>query len=537
MESAKPLQDAYKQAEELIARGDLAQAADVCKDMLHSNPDYPYGYHLMATLFSATGTFDRALTFAQLATELGPEISAFHLQKGRVLYSLGDFSGASETFMAAHALEPENPVIMLLLANCHTRRGEFSQASKLFERARAISDIPEIDEQEGLCQLLRGNHTNAERLFDRLIERCPDYAWGHIHKGKLLMDNLQYAQAEACITRAIKYAPGLYEPHYLMALLNEWQGHAAIAIRYATDAIPLKPMAWESHVYLGALLTKERHYDEAEQLLKQALNLRPASAYTLQLLADCMHQQKKSVQWHDFIHTHLADDKHKTLRAFLLALSKDTQPILAPQSYITSYYDGFAEQYDYYQRHVSAYSAPSSCAEALARCKELAPSPRRLLDIGCGTGLSGEALRDMAQDRCGVDLSTRMLEIARRKQIYHNLHLQEGISFMLGCKQRFEIVAAIDSLSAMGGLSGFIQAARNALTQNGLLVFTIEKDLHAKKYHLAPNGRYAHHPDYVTEILTSRGYSILHHQDYNLRMDFNHIIPGQIFIARKVISH
>ena len=44
-----------------------------------------------------------------------------------------------------------------------------------------------------------------------------------------------------------------------------------------------------------------------------------------------------------------------------------------------------------------------------------------VLDLGCGTGLMGQYLRDNAAQLIGIDLSAAMLEEARNKQIYDAL--------------------------------------------------------------------------------------------------------------------
>lgn len=537
MQPANDLFDAYQRAENLIEQGHLAQAADLCKEMLDANPDYAYGYHLMASLFSATGVFERALTFAQLATQMSPDVCAFHLQKGHVLYALGEYEGAALAFTAAYNLEPKNPVILLLLANTFTRRNQFREAQGLFMKARSLSDIPEIDEQEGLCQLLQGNRQNAEFLFDRLIERSPEYPWGHIHKGRLLMDGRHNTQAEACMARALKLAPTLYEPIYAMAVLNDWQGQAEIAIRYAMEAIRSRPMAWECHIYLGSLLMKDRHYPEAEQALRQALSLRPQDAYALQLFINCMQAQGRSLEAASYISQLMAGQPDHTLLRHAHALASGLQPSAAPHVYVASYYDGYSEQYEHYQRNVLCAKGPAQLAQAIRQCRHLSPPPRRLLDVGCGTGLTAEALGELADYRAGVDISPRMLERARHKQLYNALFLQEAVSFMMENREAFDMVTAAGLLSCFGELAPFIQAARNVLAPNGILAFTLERDESVPTFRIQPSGRYVHNPEHVITLLQSKGYTLLHQEDFTLLLENHTPVSGMVLLAKKAQTH
>lgn len=84
-----------------------------------------------------------------------------------------------------------------------------------------------------------------------------------------------------------------------------------------------------------------------------------------------------------------------------------------------AYYDNWASDYDA-ELESGGYITPQRCANALAEFANLPWAP--LLDIGCGTGLSGTALRN-AGFECldGLDLSDEMLAQAGEKEIYRSL--------------------------------------------------------------------------------------------------------------------
>ena len=538
MNAATNLFDAYKKAESLIAEGNLRAAADLCKEMLDANPEYPYGYHLMASLFSATGTFERAVTFSQKATQLAPEVCAFHMQHGQLLYSLGEYEAAAVSFMAAFHIEPQNPIIILLLASTFTGRGQYEEAHGLFLHARAISDIPEIDEQEGLCHVLQGNQQEAEALFDRIITRCPDYIWGHIYKGQILMNARHFPQAEACMARALKCNPDSFEALFALAVLNDWQGQSEIAIRYAMDAIKTKPLGWECHMFLGSLLLRERHYAEAHQVLAQALTIRPHDPYVLQLLFLALRMTRREPDFLNYIRKQLARHPGNPVLLHFQSMAESELPDHAPNSYVQGYYDGYCEQYDHYQHNVLSYRSPQTIATTLTEwLEENKGNFHNLLDIGCGTGLIASALKELVPYSIGVDISPRMLAKARGKQLYNTLHLSDMLSFMLASEQTFDLVVASDVLCHSGNLSSFCKAARNVLSAKSLLAFTIEKDFHAETWRLCANGRYTHAPHYVRQMLAGEGYKILSHHEHTLHIDNNLAATGVLFIAQKTQTH
>ena len=83
------------------------------------------------------------------------------------------------------------------------------------------------------------------------------------------------------------------------------------------------------------------------------------------------------------------------------------------------HYQRWAETYDQEVGVDNGYAQPARCAAALAR---VAGSCDHVLDVGCGTGLSGVALRDAGFTRLdGCDFSPPMLERAAETGVYRQL--------------------------------------------------------------------------------------------------------------------
>ena len=87
---------------------------------------------------------------------------------------------------------------------------------------------------------------------------------------------------------------------------------------------------------------------------------------------------------------------------------------------IKSIYDNWAEDYEDELVAEHDYAMPKRAAAMAAR--RVANKSAKILDVGCGTGLSGIALQDVGfHDLDGCDLSPNMLEIAQKRKIYHRL--------------------------------------------------------------------------------------------------------------------
>eukprot|EP00039_Didymoeca_costata_P006689 m.92454 g.92454 ORF g.92454 m.92454 type:complete len:282 (-) comp13351_c0_seq1:82-927(-) len=88
-------------------------------------------------------------------------------------------------------------------------------------------------------------------------------------------------------------------------------------------------------------------------------------------------------------------------------------------------------------------------SELTQRCLELLNLPQQpayLLDIGCGSGLSGEELTDQGHMWVGIDISRSMLEVAKEREVDGDLFLHDmgqGVFFKPGT---FDGVISVSAL-------------------------------------------------------------------------------------------
>lgn len=110
-----------------------------------------------------------------------------------------------------------------------------------------------------------------------------------------------------------------------------------------------------------------------------------------------------------------------------------------------AFYGDWSSTYDL-EVEENGYETPARAAEAFAALVPDLTAP--LLDIGCGTGLSGAAFKAAGFSVIdGTDFSTEMLAKAREKQIYRNLLIAD-----LNTPFPFE-PGAYDNLAAIGVLN------------------------------------------------------------------------------------
>ena len=136
-----------------------------------------------------------------------------------------------------------------------------------------------------------------------------------------------------------------------------------------------------------------------------------------------------------------------------------------------AFYRAWAQKYDD-DITDNGYETPRRCAEALARFADDLSAP--LLDIGCGTGLSGMAFAAAGfASRFGNDLCQDMINIAEERQIYDDIQvvdLNNPLDFPQG---HFRYIAAVGVIAVGHAPASTIADVISKLDKGGLFVFSL----------------------------------------------------------------
>jgi predicted TPR repeat methyltransferase len=133
-------------------------------------------------------------------------------------------------------------------------------------------------------------------------------------------------------------------------------------------------------------------------------------------------------------------------------------------------YDDWAASYEA-EVAENGYATPGRCADALRALTTDMSAP--ILDFGCGTGLSGLALRLAGfQAIDGLDLSAEMLEGAAAKGIYRTLVQIEAGGDPGFAKGTYDAIAAIGVIGAGAAPISVLHMLMRKLDKGGKLVFS-----------------------------------------------------------------
>jgi predicted TPR repeat methyltransferase len=202
-------------------------------------------------------------------------------------------------------------------------------------------------------------------------------------------------------------------------------------------------------------------------------------------------------------------------------------------AYVRILFDQYAERFDAalgrlaYRGPELVHAALNDACAALGRPFAFAHG----IDLGCGTGLVGVRLAGHVGTMDGVDLSPRMIELARRRGIYYGLAAADMVDFLREREdEAVDLIFAGDAFCYLNELGPILNESRRVLEPRGLLVFTVETHDGAGIL-LRDTLRYAHAEDYVRGTLEAAGLELVSSIDAWTRKEKDVPVPGLVVVA------
>ena len=271
----------------------------------------------------------------------------------------------------------------------------------------------------------------------------------------------------------------------------------------------------------------------AADLLVQALEIAPRWAAGWFALGEAEAAQGKAGAAVAAFQQALACDPQDAMGAgLMLALLGRMDPAAAMSAgYVRALYDDYAPRFERSLREGLSYRAPEILFDLVAAARGGGGDFDRMLDLGCGTGLAGAVFATNAKVIDGVDLSGRMVDIARRKGVYRDLRVGDLLAF-LGDQPpaSADLVVAADVLIYIAELAPVFTAAARVLAPGGLLAFTVEAH-EGEGSTLHVSLRYAHGRDVVEQGIVAAGLSPAAMDRVVLRTEAGRAVHGWAVVA------
>lgn len=418
------------------------------------------------------------------------------------------------------------------------REGRLDEAAaQLTDVLAAWPDQPDALHLLGVCRHEQGDADTAQRLIRDAIGHWPGddaqvcVPWNNL--GNVLVESGKPEAAVEAYRAALAAQPEAAGTWTNLASLLRRLGQleeAERAARRSTRAAADDPHAWFT---LARVLIERGDVHGGLQAHARGVALAPRDVVgreeVLRSLAVLGHREEAAALWGEWLEERPDDPVAQHHHA----ASVGRPPERASDAYVTHVFDGFAASFDA-KLAALQYRAPALVVQALDERLGETATWGTIADLGCGTGLAGALLHPHAARLVGADLSSGMLQQARRRGIYDELAHIDLVSFLRTSEGAFDVVVAADVLCYFGALDGVVAAAETALRPGGTLAFTVEVlDLHesAGDWSLALTGRYAHSARYVAAVM-GRFHAVAV-EECELRMEAGMPVAGLVVTGQR----
>jgi len=329
-----------------------------------------------------------------------------------------------------------------------------------------------------------------EKIEPHHFETQSNLAACYVKKGRLIDARIHYKKA---LELESKDTQTLFN----LGVLETQLGDMDSAIQYYQKAVLLDPDFFAAHNNLGALFIAKEHIPFALRHFQKAARLQPDNT---------------------------------SLQYTIQALSQNSRLLSAPTDYIKSLFDSYADHYDQHLLTALDYQIPLHF-ERILKKQQPAHNTLDILDLGCGTGLCGTIVKSFAKTLTGVDLSEKMLDIARDKNMYDTLECNDLNSFFTQHNTTYDLIIAGDVLVYIGELDLFFQQIQKALRHGGLFLFNTEIS-ETENHTMNQSGRFSHQKKYIETLAKKNHLDITHYEKAVTRLQNNEPVYGHLFALK-----
>lgn len=556
----------FDEAHALQREGQLPQAITLYEQLLNLEPQQTQVLHFLGLANAQLGDLITAIRYLEQAVLLEPNNPGLHNNLGNAYKKSHQIDQAIQHYQEAIRLLPDYAQAHHNLATIFTLQNEYQQALNHYRLAlHAAPDFTDAHFNLGLLLLKNNKLQAAKTQFNNVLSLNPNHLETQFYLGVLNLEAGQLAEAEEAFQNVLKK-----NEHHVHALTNlgvlalkREQGQ--VAVHYFTQALALDNNHLDARNNLAATFM---HYDRFENALMHYDVLLQHDPNHIEYLYNsgvaqmALGHLNEAIHYFECILTQQSDhfaalnnlaaiylrleerEKARTLLERALAANPEDAPsrhmldALSGQAssaetctpYATNLFNNYALYYDQHMQGPLHYTLPHHIARIIHQLPN--HQMNEVIDLGCGTGLSGIVLRERAKHLVGVDISVKMLAEAKKKNLYDQLIESELLTYLKQDVHYYELIVAADIFPYFGDLDPLFAAIAQRLHQPGYFIFSTEISEN-KDWQLQISARFSHHPDYIQALCKKHGFHLYSQEPVIARQHHQQGLAVMIYVLQK----
>lgn len=478
--------------------GDLEKAQRCIQQAIALKPNDPTLILHLANLYKAQGLYQNAQQLLQELVRNHPEFAAGFNNLGTVYYGQEQWQDAVNAYQAAIDIQPNYIDAYYNLGLTWNKLHRFDAALQAFAALLELApEHPGAQFQQAILFMREGKLPAARDRLETLAKAYPYHVETQSNLALCYLRSGNLDRAAQHYLNVLDITPQDVQALFNLGVINMQLGHIDEAVKYYSNAVKQDNDLYEAHNNLGFIFLIRQDKQAALTHFREALRLRP---------------------------------DNEALQHTINIITQDKKVSTSPPAYIESLFDSYADHFDTHLKKSLHYQVPQLIYQAVKAHASL--NDLVILDLGCGTGLTGELFKKEARALIGVDLSGKMLEVAAQKNIYAELVQAEVGTFLADKHDQYDVVLAGDVLVYTGDLVPVFAGVQQALKPGGLFVFNVEKG-ETEDYSMTASGRFTHKRDYVDKAAGAQGLQVVAVNAVSLRTQAETSVQGYVYVLRK----
>jgi predicted TPR repeat methyltransferase len=558
----------FFQASYAHQQGDSLYAKQCYEKLLKDQPKHMQAMYGLGLLAAENQQWDNAIFWMKKALRVTPNSACLHLHLANVLKKNGQVEAAITHYQSALNCDPNYAEAYNNYGALLFKQNQIVQARQHYEQAIQLKpDYLEAHFNLGLLFVAQAEKQAAITQFTRVLALEPSAIAAHWQLAAIYWQDNELEKVTAHYQMLLQLTPHSVELLNNLGACALKQNQLEKAIEYFTRALSIEPQHKNARNNLAASLLQKNLLKEAiwhyslyltlEPNDKEALYNRANSFMLIGQLHKALHDLKKVVEIDEkhidaycnlaaiylklndteiaiktYQHVLLLQKAHPIASYMLSTLTQQSIPPIPPLDYIKNLFDNYAFQFDSHLKEVLHYKTPELLRKQIT--PYLQEKKYKVLDLGCGTGLSGVPFADIAVKLTGIDVSRNMLAQAHAKHCYDELienDILHGLSDLL---EDYDLILAMDTLVYFGELNELFSKIVSCLKPTGLFAFSIElADKSVSTYCLQTSGRYQHTCAYIEKLAEKNHFNCLKQSVVDGRYQANKSVKTGLFVLQK----
>lgn len=387
----------------------------------------------------------------------------------------------------------------------------------------------------GALKMEKEGPESAIELFRRAIQLEPAYpdAQSNLAYAMLKLERFELACEHYEI--ALSLSPRDADLHYQLGRAKRSLELREDALKQWQSALDIDSKHSKSMVALGYLFISAGQLEQAEEQFIKAMEVDPDSVGALRGLGFIRNKAGRHEEAIGYLERALSlnsENSEAMEIKYMLSALQGNSTGAAPGTYVANLFDGYAENFEEHLVESLEYDTPRFLQATLSKVVPHLAHFSAALDLGCGTGLCGVAFRDSVGSIDGLDISKKMVEKSREKEIYRNLWSGDVLDVLTSVEEKYQLVIAADVFVYIGNLEPVFNQLVQRMTPDSYFTFSTEHTTESE-FFLEKSLRYTHSRPYIEKIASSAGFEFVHFETLKLRKENQQWIAGAAYILHK----